>query len=290
MKGILLAGGTGSRLYPLTAGTNKQLLPVYDKPLVYYPLATLMLAGIREVMIITRPEDRETFAKVFGDGHKLGMSIRYAVQAKPDGIPQAFLIARDFIAGEPCALVLGDNIFFGHGLRSILRDAAGQEKGATIFGYWVSDPERFGVVSFDKELKPVALAEKPAKPMSNYAITGLYFYDSRVADLAATLKPSARGETEITDLNRLYLAEGSLRVRRLERGFAWLDTGAPDALLDAANYIATIERRQGLKIACIEEIAWRQGWIDEAAFARLAEGYGASAYARYMTTVLGQGR
>ncbi|RAU23598.1 glucose-1-phosphate thymidylyltransferase [Paramagnetospirillum kuznetsovii] len=290
MKGIILAGGTGSRLYPLTAATNKQLISVYDKPLIYYPLATLMLAGIREVLIITRPEDSEIFAKVIGDGARLGMDIQYATQPSPDGIPQAFIIGRDFIKGEPCALVLGDNVFFGHGLRSILRDAAAHPSGATIFGYWVSDPERFGVVTFDKDFNAVDLAEKPKNPKSNYAVTGLYFYDGKVCDLAASLKPSPRGETEITDLNRLYLDAGELHVRRLERGFAWLDTGTPDALLDAANYIATIERRQGLKIACIEEIAWRQGWIDDERLQAIIATMKDCAYGQYLKLTLERGR
>jgi glucose-1-phosphate thymidylyltransferase len=290
MKGIILAGGSGSRLYPLTAATNKQLIPVYDKPLIYYPLATLMLTGIREVLVISRPEDREVYARVLGDGSRLGMRIEHAVQPRPEGIPQAFLIGRSFIAGGRCALALGDNIFFGHGLRSILREAAVETRGATIFGYWVSDPERFGVVTFDAGFRVLRLEEKPAQPSSNYAVTGLYFYDEQVAELAAGLKPSVRGETEITDLNRLYLEQGTLRVQRLERGFAWLDTGTPDSLLDAANYIATIERRQGLKIACIEEIAWRQGWIDDAHLARLAESMGGCAYGEYLRRTLGHGR
>ncbi|TAN62903.1 MAG: glucose-1-phosphate thymidylyltransferase [Magnetospirillum sp.] len=290
MKGIILAGGTGSRLYPLTAATNKQLISVYDKPLIYYPLSTMMLAGIREVLIITRPEDSEIFAKVIGDGSRLGMSIQYATQANPTGIPEAFLIGRDFIAGRSCALVLGDNVFFGHGLRSILREAAGHDSGATIFGYWVNDPQRFGVVTFDKAFRAIDLEEKPANPRSNYAVTGLYFYDGRVADLAASLKPSVRGETEITDLNRLYLEMGELRVRRLERGFAWLDTGTPDSLLDAANYIATIERRQGLKIACIEEIAWRQNWIDDAQLQRITASLKDCAYGQYLKATLERGQ
>jgi len=290
MKGILLAGGTGSRLYPLTVGTNKQLIPVYDKPLVYYPLATLMLAGIRDVLIVTRPSDQAAFARVLGDGSSLGMAFQYAAQPSPDGIPQALLIGRHFIDHQPCALILGDNIFSGHGLRPVLSAAASRTEGATIFGYWVNDPERFGVVTFDKNQNPISLEEKPTQPKSNYAITGLYFYDAQVVDLAKTLKPSARGETEITDLNRLYLDRKALHVHRLERGFGWLDTGTPDSLLDAANYIATLERRQGLKIACIEEIAWRQGWIDDHAFLRLAERYQPSAYARYMMSLLAQGR
>jgi glucose-1-phosphate thymidylyltransferase len=290
MKGIILAGGSGSRLYPLTAATNKQLIPVYDKPMVYYPLATLMLAGIRDVMLITRPEDAATLNSVLGDGSRLGMNLRYAVQPKPEGIPQAFLIGRDFIGGQNCALALGDNIFFGHGLRSILTEAVSHNSGATIFGYWVNDPERFGVVSFDSDFNVMELEEKPAKPKTNYAVTGLYLYDGQVADMAAELKPSLRGELEITDLNRVYLQRGELRCRRLERGFAWLDTGTPDSLLDAANYIATIERRQGLKIACIEEIAWRQGWIDDEQFERLGVSMGNCAYGAYLRTMLGRGR
>jgi len=290
MKGIILAGGTGSRLYPLTAATNKQLIPVYDKPLIYYPMSTLMLAGIRDILVICCPGDLPTYQKVLGDGARVGMNVRFAIQEQPNGIPQAFMIGREFIEGQSCALALGDNIFFGHGLRTILRDAANQKQGATVFGYWVSDPQRFGVVAFDAQLRAIDLEEKPIAPKSNYAVTGLYFYDDKVADLAATLKPSSRGETEITDLNRLYLERGELTVRRLERGFAWLDTGTPDSLLDAANYIATIERRQGLKIACIEEIAWRQGWIDDQQLGGLGRQLEKCDYGQYLLRTLEHGK
>lgn len=282
MKGIILAGGAGSRLRPMTTAVNKHLLAVYDKPLIYYPLATVMLSGVREIMLIVRPEDEAGYRALLGDGAALGLSIEYRQQTAPRGIAEAFLIARDFIDKDGVVLALGDNIFFGHGLRAILDSARAYRDGATIFCYWVNDPERFGVAEFDADNRVIGLEEKPRVPKSNYAVTGLYFYDSSVVRIAEGLKPSARGELEITDVNRCYLAEGRLQSRVLERGFAWLDTGTPDALLDAANYISTIERRQGLKIACIEEIAWRNDWIDDAQLARLATSYGDTPYGAYL--------
>jgi glucose-1-phosphate thymidylyltransferase len=282
MKGIILAGGAGSRLKPMTTSVNKHLLAVYDKPLIYYPLATVMLSGVREILFVVRPEDEQSYRLLLGDGSALGLKLEYRLQDRPRGIADAFLIARDFIGDDHVVLALGDNIFFGHALRGILADARAHRDGATIFCYRVSDPERFGVAVLDAEDRVVDLVEKPSEPKSNYAVTGLYFYDPSVVRIAAALQPSARGELEITDVNRQYLAEGRLHCRVLERGFAWLDTGTPDALLDAANYIATIERRQGLKIACIEEIAWRQGWIDDAALARLAEAQSNTEYGTYL--------
>ncbi|MBF0603827.1 MAG: glucose-1-phosphate thymidylyltransferase RfbA [Nitrospirae bacterium] len=288
MKGILLAGGTGSRLFPMTLGVNKHLLVIYDKPLIYYPLATLMLANIRDILLICRPQDEELFRNVLGDGSRLGITITYRHQDEPRGIPETFIIGRDFIEGHRCVLALGDNVFFGDDFRKILHRAASQERGATIFGYWVSDPQRFGVVEFESKHvadginKVLSIEEKPRKPRSNYAVPGLYYYDEQVADVAAGLRPSARGELEITDVNRWYLERGLLNVIRLGRGFAWLDAGTADALLDASNYIATIERRQGLKIACIEEIAWYQGWIDKAQLVRLGEEIAKSTYGKYL--------
>jgi glucose-1-phosphate thymidylyltransferase len=282
MKGIILAGGAGSRLKPMTTAVNKHLLSVYDKPLIFYPLATVMLSGVREILLIVRPEDEASYRKLLGDGTALGIRFEYLLQDQPRGIAEAFLIGRDFIGDDHVVLALGDNIFFGHALRSILNEARAYQEGATIFCYRVSDPERFGVAMLDAQDRVVDLIEKPREPKSNYAVTGLYFYDPSVVRIAAGLKPSARGELEITDVNRQYLAEGRLKCRILERGFAWLDTGTPDAMLDAANYIATIERRQGLKIACIEEIAWRQGWIDDAGLARLAKAQSNTEYGRYL--------
>ena len=286
MKGIILAGGSGTRLYPLTLAVSKQLMPVYDKPLIYYPLSTLMLAGVRDILVITTGDDRPMFQRALGDGARWGINLSYAVQAKPGGIAQAFLIAREFIGNRPCCLVLGDNIFYGQGLSGILRRAAAQTAGATVFGYLVRDPERYGVVEFDSEGRAVSIEEKPAKPKSNYAVTGLYFYDEEVVSIAETLRPSRRGELEITDLNRRYLERGRLQVEKLGRGFAWLDTGTHEALLDAAEFVATIERRQGLKIACVEEIAWRMGWIDEAALADLARTAPDSSYGRYLARLV----
>lgn len=281
-KGILLAGGSGTRLYPLTVGVSKQLMPVYDKPMIYYPLSTLMLAGIRETLIITTPHDAAAFARVLGDGSQWGLSLRYAVQPQPDGIAQALLIGADFLAGAPCALILGDNIFFGHGLAESLAGASAQKAGATIFGYWVRDPERYGVVEFDTDGCARAIEEKPTHPRSNYAVTGLYFYDETASARACALRPSARGELEITDLNNAYLADGALRVERLGRGHAWLDTGTHDSLLDAANFVQVMQARQGLQIACPEEIAYRQGWIDTDAVLRLAEPLKKNGYGRYL--------
>ncbi len=282
MKGIILAGGAGSRLKPMTTAVNKHLLSVYDKPLIYYPLATVMLSGVREILLIVRPEDEAPYRHLLGDGAALGMKLEYRLQDQPRGIAEAFLIGRDFIGNDHVVLALGDNIFFGHALRGILAEARAYREGATIFCYRVTDPERFGVAVLDAQDRVIDLVEKPKEPKSNYAVTGLYFYDPSVVRIAATLQPSARGELEITDVNRKYLAEGRLKCRVLERGFAWLDTGTPDALLDAANYIATIERRQGLKIACIEEIAWRQGWIDDAGLAKLAEAQSNTEYGAYL--------
>jgi glucose-1-phosphate thymidylyltransferase len=290
MKGIILAGGAGSRLKPMTTAVNKHLLAVYDKPLIYYPLATVMLSGVREIMMIVRPEDEALYRCLLGDGSALGLHIEYRRQAAPRGIAEAFLIAGDFIGDEQVVLALGDNIFFGHAMRGILDAARDYREGATIFCYRVSDPQRFGIAELDAEDRVIGIVEKPAEPKSNYAVTGLYFYDSSVVRIAGEIKASARGELEITDVNLRYLAEGRLRCRILERGFAWLDTGTPDALLDAANYIATIERRQGLKIACIEEIAWRQGWIDDAGLARLAAEHGSAEYSAYLAELPRIGR
>lgn len=285
-KGIILAGGAGTRLHPLTAVMSKQLLPVYDKPMIYYPLTTIMLAGIREVLIISTPQDLPHFKKLLGDGSAWGMSLQYAEQPEPGGLAQAFIIGREFIGNDPVCLILGDNLFFGHQLSQTLQQAASHDSGATVFGYWVKDPERYGVVTFDDQGQAVDIQEKPKKPTSNYAVTGLYFYDNRVVDIAANLKPSARGELEITDVNRVYLEQGDLRVSKLGRGTAWLDTGTHDSLLDAANFIQTIETRQGLKIACVEEVAWRMGLIDKQQLAELAAGMGSGTYALYLQSLV----
>ncbi|OGT91707.1 MAG: glucose-1-phosphate thymidylyltransferase [Gammaproteobacteria bacterium RIFOXYA12_FULL_61_12] len=286
VKGIILAGGSGSRLYPLTRSVSKQLLPVYDKPMIYYPLAVLMMAGVREILIITLPRDRVAFQELLGDGSQWGIALSYAEQPKPDGLAQAFLIGRDFIGGEPCCLILGDNLFYGNGLIENLRRARVHNRGATVFGYWVKDPERYGVADFDAEGRVIHIEEKPANPSSNYAITGLYFYDGRVADLAATLKPSPRGELEITDLNNLYLEQGLLDLVPLGRGFAWLDTGTHESLMQAGNYIETIEQRQGLKVCCPEEVAWGQGWISDEALLVLAGDYSKNSYGGYLRQLL----
>jgi glucose-1-phosphate thymidylyltransferase len=281
-KGIILAGGSGTRLHPLTRAVSKQLMAVYDKPMVYYPLSTLMLSGIREVLVITTPHDRSLFEGLLEDGSRWGMRISYETQPSPDGLAQAFLIGEKFLAGKGGALVLGDNIFYGHGMPEALLRAAKQTNGATVFGYYVKNPQAFGVVEFDAKGVPVGLEEKPAKPKSNYAVTGLYFYDSDVVKLAKQLKPSVRGELEITDLNRLYLEQGRLRVEKLGRGYAWLDTGTPDSLLQAANFVQTLQARQGLQIACPEEISFRLGWIDAGQLTKVATPLAKTAYGQYL--------
>jgi glucose-1-phosphate thymidylyltransferase len=287
-KGILLAGGSGTRLYPVTRAISKQLAPVYDKPMIYYPLATLMMAGIRDIMVINTPHEQECFKRLLGDGAEWGVRFEYAIQPKPEGIAQAFLIARQFAGRANVALALGDNIFYGHGLPDLLHKATARREGATVFGYWVRDPERYGVVEFDRDGKAVGLQEKPAQPKSSYAITGLYFYDNRVLDLAAALAPSARGELEITDLNRQYLNAGDLHVEKMGRGIAWLDTGTHEALLQAASFIQAIEERQGLQVACLEEIAWRMGYIGKSDVIRIAESMANSKYGQYLLRLLEQ--
>ncbi len=285
-KGIILAGGSGTRLHPLTRVISKQLLPVYDKPMIYYPLTTLMYAGIREIMIITTPHEQHLFRQLLGDGREWGLELTYAVQPKPEGLAQAMIIAEEFLDGGPSCLILGDNIFHGGGLREVLRRAAERESGATVFGYWVKDPERYGVVEFDREFRVLSIEEKPPEPRSNYAVTGLYFYDGRAPAFARSLRPSPRGELEITDLNRIYLEQGDLRVERLGRGYAWLDTGTHESLQQASSFIETIEARQGLKVACPEEIAFMQGWIDENALRALAEPLRKSGYGEYLLDIL----
>jgi glucose-1-phosphate thymidylyltransferase len=282
MKGIILAGGTGSRLWPMTRVVSKQLLPVHDKPMIYYPLTTLMLAGIREILVITTPGDAAQFRALLGDGRDWGLAIDYAVQPRPEGLAQAFVIGRHFIAGERCALILGDNIYYGQGLAEALQRAAVSPTGAVVFGYWVREPRQYGVIDFAPDGRVREIVEKPARPPSNYAVTGLYFYDEEVADIAVTLTPSPRGELEITDLNNHYLRRHRLRVETLGRGLAWLDMGTPESLLQAAEFVATIEVRQGLKIACPEETAWRSGWIDDAQLARLAAMFAGNSYGRYL--------
>ncbi|TAM64371.1 MAG: glucose-1-phosphate thymidylyltransferase [Rhodanobacter sp.] len=288
-KGIILAGGSGTRLHPITRAISKQLLPVYDKPMIYYPLATLMLAGIREVLIINTPHEQDMFQRLLGDGSQWGIDIRYAVQPSPDGLAQAFTIGRDFVDGKPSCLVLGDNIFYGHGFTERLKRAAAREHGATVFGYWVKDPERYGVAEFDTAGKVIGLEEKPTQPKSHYAVTGLYFYDGRVCDYAASLKPSPRGELEITDLNRCYLDDGSLHLEQLGRGFAWLDTGTHESLMEAGNYIQTIENRQGLKVCCPEEIAYLNGWINAEQLLALAVPLAKTGYGQYLQQLTRQG-
>jgi glucose-1-phosphate thymidylyltransferase len=285
-KGIILAGGTGSRLSPITLSTTKQLLPVYDKPLIYYPLTTLMLAGIREMLIIVKPGDEERFRALLGDGSQWGLALSYLVQARPEGIAQALTLGRDFLAGGPSALILGDNIHYGDSLGALMKSSADRGEGASIFAYWVNDPERYGVVEFDADWKPTAIVEKPVAPRSNYAVTGLYFYDGEAPEIAHSLKPSGRGELEITDVNRVYLERGRLHVERFGRGYAWLDAGTHDSLLEASTFIQTVERRQGLKIACPEEIAYGAGYIDEAALRRQIARLGRGEYAQYLERIL----
>ncbi|ACB32896.1 glucose-1-phosphate thymidylyltransferase [Leptothrix cholodnii SP-6] len=285
-KGIILAGGSGTRLHPATLAMSKQLLPVYDKPMVYYPLSTLMLAGIRDILLISTPQDTPRFEHLLGDGSRWGLNISYCVQPSPDGLAQAFILGRDFVGGAPSALVLGDNIYYGHDLQGLLKSAADQPTGASVFAYHVTDPERYGVVDFDAHKRALSIEEKPAKPKSNYAVTGLYFYDNQVCDIAASIQPSPRGELEITDVNAAYLKQGQLNVEIMGRGYAWLDTGTHDSLLEAGQFIATLEKRQGLKVACLEEIAYRAGWIDATQLERLAQPLLKNGYGQYLMKVL----